>query len=345
MAVSEFRKDLVSGEWVLIASGRARRPDAPENKRPAREPSRKESCPFEDPQASGNAAPVLAYHGGTRIQWTPGTDWSVQVIPNKFPALTPGVCGAPERTGPFLTHPAHGFHELVVTRDHERGFAQFTGAETAEVLKVYRERFREIAKDECGDYVSIFHNWGRTAGASVYHNHSQIISTPVLPPEVLRSVSGADAFYRTHDEPVHRRLIQWEMNQGRRMVYENGAFVAFCPYVSKTPYEVRIFPKRHEPRFENIRDDEIEDCAQALNAVLGSVYDALGDPDYNFYIHTAPVTKDPAVSYDFYHWHIEIVPRISVPAGFELGTAIYINVVDPDDAAAKLREAVRNGST
>ena len=339
MSVSEFRKDLVSGEWVLIAPGRSKRPHAPNGEHVQRERQNKATCPFEDPQASGNGDPLLVYKDGVAVDDVSG-GWTTQVISNKYPAVIPGVCGDPERVGPFLTHPAHGFHEIVITQDHEKSFAQFSDYETEEVLRVYRDRYQVISKDDCGDYISIFHNWGPTAGASVSHSHSQIISTPVIPPEVLGSIEGADRHYKEHSQRVHEKLIEWEIAEGKRILFENDGFIAFCPYVSKTAYEVRIFPKKQNPFFEQSTDADLTACAEVLNRVMTAIHDALGDPDLNFYIHTAPVLKKPDLNYDYYHWHLEIVPRISTAAGFELGTAVYINVMDPDEAAAELRSAI-----
>jgi len=340
---SEFRQDLVSGEWVLIASGRSRRPDAPEQERTIRERQDAVHCPFEDPQATEHGNPLLVFNEGNRVSWEGrfSGPWTTQVIRNKYPALMPGTCGDPVPSGPFLVHPAHGFHELVIFRPRDRGLAQFSDAELTELLTVYRERYQAIAQDDCGDYISIFHNWGPRAGATMAHPHSQILSTPVVPPEVMGSIRGADAYFREHGSTVHCRLIAWEVDQATRIIYEDDAFIAFCPYVSKTPYEVRIFPKQHSPNFEISDDAHIVDAAHVLGLVLRALYDTLGDPDYNFYIHTAPVAKSSEVNYDFYHWHIEIVPRLSVAAGFELSTAIYINTTDPDDAAAHLREQIR----
>ena len=122
-------------------------------------------------------------------------------------------------------------------------------------------------------------------------------------------------------------------------MFQNAQFIAFCPYVSKASYEVRIFPKTQQSRFEESGDDSLHDCAEALNDVLGRLFRALDDVDYNFYIHTAPVAKDPSLNYDFYHWHLEIMPRIPIAAGFELSTAISINPYDPDDCAETLRKA------
>ncbi len=342
MAANEFRKDLVSGDWVLVSSSRARRPGAPEMRATFLDSHQAiEECPFENP-IPANGQPVLVYRNGHPVHWEGEFkgEWTVMVVRNKYPALLPGVCGSPAQHGPFLTQVAHGFHELVITRDHETHFAQFSDLETTEVLRVYQDRYRAISHDECGDYISIFHNHGKEAGASIWHNHSQILSTPIIPPEVLRSLEGADEYYQQHQATVHCALIHWEREQKVRVVYENERFILFCPYVSKTPYEMRVFPKEHSARFELMGIEDIIYCAQALNAGLRALYKALGDAPYNFYIHTAPVERDPLIHYDYYHWHIEIVPKIKIEAGFELGTGLSLNPLDPDDVAAKLREAL-----
>ena len=134
-------------------------------------------------------------------------------------------------------------------------------------------------------------------------------------------------------------MIAWEVQKGKRIVYENEKFIAFCPFVSRTPYEVRIFPKKSNPGFHHVEDADMPLLADVLNTVLKKIRVLLDDPDYNFFIHTAPVSGDVFVEYDFYHWHLEILPRLSKIAGFELGTHIYINTVDPDEAAEKLRNA------
>ncbi len=339
--VNEFRKDLVSGEWVLVASGRAKRPHDGERKRLYQT---SEECVFEPTRMSEQLPPVAVYDHGKSVDWRGDwdSDWTTVIVPNKFPALQPGVCGAPERTGPFETYPALGFHELVITRDHDRHFAQFSTDETAEVLRAYRDRYRTISTQECGAYISIFHNHGQEAGASVYHNHSQIISTPIVPPEVRRSVEGANRYFQKHGVGVHRMLIDWELAERTRIVYENDLFVAFCPFVSKA-YELRVFPKKQDPCFQCMSDAELTACADALGTVLKKLDHALGDPDYNFYIHTAPIAKDPAMEYAAYHWHLEIVPRLpwAPAAGLELSTAIYINPYDPDGSAEHLRETKR----
>lgn len=337
MPANEFRKDLVSGEWVLISSVRAKRPHDGVREKLTQS---KDVCVFEPERLSKQETPIHVYESGAQVVWNGDWNgpWTTMVLPNKFPALQAGSCGAPKRVGPYMVQEANGFHELVITRDHDAHFAQFTDAQTQEVLRAYRNRYLEIAKDECGDYISIFHNHGRSAGASISHNHSQIISSPVIPPDILRSVQGADDYMQQHGVSVHRAMIDFEVKEGKRIVYENDSFIAFCPFVSKGAYEVRIFPKQQLPHFELADDALLLDCANALNNILRKMFVALDDADYNFFIHTAPVQRDPLIDYDFYHWHIEIVPRIPIAAGFELSTAIYINPFDPDDCAQHLRE-------
>lgn len=336
MAANEFRQDLVSGEWVLISSLRSHRPH---DEHRTRLYQAAHECVFEPDALKDQSDPVLVFDHGKHIDWVGdwNSPWTVAVIKNKYPVLQDGICGAPSFIGPFKTYAANGFHELVITRDHERHFAQFSVQETAEVLLVYRNRYNDIAKYSCGTYVSVFHNHGREAGASVFHNHSQIISTPIVPPEFVRSLDGADEYMMRTGRPVHETMIAWEVQQKKRIIYENDTFIAFCPFVSKVGYEMRVFPKKQTPRFETSTDADLVACADVLSVVLKKLYYALDDVDYNFYIHTAPAKVDSKMDVSAYHWHIEVVPRISDAAGFELSTAIYINPFDPDDCAEHLR--------
>ncbi len=333
--LNEFRQDLVSGDWVLFSTERANKPvDSKEREKLYQ---LKESCLFEDPQVSGQGEPLLVYLNGKKISWTGdfNGEWTTQVVQNKYPAVQHGsVCGSTRSCGPFQIVDASGFHELVITKDHDRSFAQFNNNETEEVIRAYLDRFREISKDSCNKYVLIFHNHGSLAGASIYHNHSQILSMPVLPPEVLRSVSGAEGYYLKNKQKVHDMMIGETLKEKKRVVFENDKFIAFCPYVSKTPYEVRIFPKVSSPSFENISNEDVPYLAESLNIIIRKLHKVLDDPDYNFYIHTAPIDGN---SHDYYHWHVEIVPKVGVFGGFELGTDMYINNVDPDESAEKLR--------
>ena len=310
---SEFRQDLVSKDWVLIAAGRASRPHAPRPR--ADNYQNPENCPFEH------------------------TTVAVEVIKNDFPAVAHGACG------PIMEHDGYqitagvGMHELFIFKDHERQLYDFSVQEMGDVIKAYRTRYQEIAKlDNCGQYIMIFNNYGREGGASIYHPHSQIISMPIIPPDVARSLRGSYDYFKKHGTEAHGVMIEKELANEKRIIFENEQFVAFCPYVSKYPYEMRIYPKYANGHFDQIEDQSLTPLSETLTAVLKKMHTALGDPAYNFFIHTAPLHYEKSdLSFDhYYSWHIEILPRVSFDAGFEAGTGIKINIIDPDLAAQTL---------
>jgi UDPglucose--hexose-1-phosphate uridylyltransferase len=338
MSVNEFRQNPVSGAWVLVASERSKRPQ-----KDTREPFHQtiRECLFEPSRLADQLPPVVAYSHGAIMPWRGDwtAPWTTVVIPNKFPALRAGLCGPAHHEGPYTTFAPVGTHELVITRDHEKSFTEFTTDETAEVLRAYRDRYRAIRQEPCGAYISIFHNHGVAAGASISHNHSQIISTPIIPPDVEDSIYGADRYFAQHHVEAYHVLIDWERREGIRLIEENPNFVALCPFASKA-YEMQIIPKHTAPRFEDTGDAELIECADMLNSVLKKMNAVLGNPDYNFFIHTTPVTSEGIANPDSYRWHIEIVPRLpnALPAGLELATALYINPFNPDECAAQLRD-------
>lgn len=332
MELNEFRENLVSGEWILFATNRAKRPNASERVT-AKEEQEDKSCPFDDPKTSGQEI-ISEYRKPD------GTVW-LTAMKNKYPAVRPDVCAPIKENGPFSWTPANGFHEVLATADHRRIFPDFALEETIIVLNAYRDRYLDIAKYDCGEYIQIFHNYGYNAGASITHPHSQILSTPILPPAVARSVNGSADFFRKNKKRVHDVILEWEREQKKRLVFENELFVAFCPFASKRPYEVQIFPKIANARFETIDKKGLSECAEALNFCLGKLRKILdGGLNFNFFIHTAPVRESAELPCsEFYHWHIEIVPHYSILAGFDFSTGIIVNVIDPDEAAAKLRQA------
>lgn len=327
---SEFRQDIVSGDWVLIATGRKKRPHDLVAKE-KRESTPKDKCPFENPQASGNGEPVVVRPVGG------GENWRVQVIPNLYPAVSsdPAVIPSVFSDGPYFYLPGAGYHDIVVTRDHDNNFPRLSSSEAVEVLSAMQERYKDVAKDPRIAYVSIFHNWGITAGASIYHPHYQMISIPVIPPDVSHSLRGSERYHAENGLCVHCVILEKELKEKKRVIFENDNAVAFLPFVSREPFEIRVFPKKHGPYFEDCGEGCLEDVAEALRKSLEMLERSLGSVDYNFFIHTAPVKDKEKFSY--YHWHIEVQPKISVLGGFELGTGIEITVVDPDDAAAFLR--------
>ncbi len=326
--INEFREDLVSGEWVLLATGRAKRHGQFEDKKKEQTPKGK--GPFEDLEKSGNE--VLATYDNPDK-----TDWAIKVIKNKFPAVLEGMDPKSLKSGPFNVTEGFGRHEVIVFRDHNKGLCQFTQEGISQVLKVYQERYISMYDHGLMKYILIFHNHGSRSGASIQHPHSQIMSIPILPPDVGRSILGAERFYQENKKRVYDMMIEWEMQEKKRIVYENENFIVFCPFVSKTPYEVRIFPKESRAHFEQMPEELLPALSEALHVVLRKIFVALNAPDYNFFIHTSPI--DGTHVHEFYTWHIEIIPRISMTGAFELGSGVDVNVVDPDDAAKELREA------
>lgn len=325
---SELRQDVVTGDWIVIARSRSKRPS--DFSVPATQAARGGKDPFADPKASGNADPVARYDDEKG-------DWLLQVIPNKFPAFTQrGECMVPRAEGPFEVVDGRGYHEVVITKDPVRDFAQFSSTEAALVIRAFHERFLALRQDACVRYISIFQNHGVEAGASLSHPHSQIIAIPVVPADVRRSLGGAKRWHKKNGTNVHEEVLAWERQRGERMLFENKDFVVVCPFVSRVAFEMRIFPKTHQSSFGDIAPSEYETLGNALRAALAMLRDTLNDPPYNFFIHTTPVNgKD---SYEYYQWHIEILPKTATWAGFELGTGIEISTLEPERAAAFLRE-------
>ncbi|MEX2007905.1 MAG: DUF4921 family protein [Candidatus Spechtbacterales bacterium] len=326
---SELRRDLVTGDWIVIARARAKRPHDFTVQREKVAVDVKND-PFINPQASGNYEPVLQYTDAATGEWT------LQVIPNKYPAFTSqGQCMVPRNRGPYAVIDGRGFHEVVVFKDPVRDIAHFSRDEATLVLRAFHERLRALSTEDCVQYVSIFQNHGKEAGASLAHPHAQIIALPVVPPDVHGSLRGSRKFYEKNNKTVHATIIGWEREEAKRVIYENKTMIAFCPFTSRTAFEIRIFPKAPQPRFEDVDPRLLSDVADALRASLRMLHDTLDDPAYNFFLHTAPVNHG---DYRYYHWHFEILPKTIIWAGFELGTGIEISTIEPEKAAAFLRE-------
>jgi len=363
--LNEFRQDLVSGEWVLFATGRAKRPAArlaeafgvaqaeiaPVFDKPGQvtEGIRQKAedvkdkgnigigtaCPFEDPEGHGNEV-LKTYPGETNSE-----TWFAKVAKNKFPAVIEGEAGPRQAVGPFSVTEARGLHELVIYGDHDRQLHEYSAVELGRVFGIYQERYRAMAGYSTSKYVLIFHNKGTSAGASLVHPHSQIISIPILPPDVKRSIFGAQRFYSEHGQRVYDLMIDWEIKEARRIVYQTENFIAFCPFVSKTPYEVRIFSKTSHSHFEHCPIELLPELGEVVGKVLTAVDRTLPGADFNFFIHTAPVEKvNDADPHQYYSWHIEILPKLSLTGGFELGSGVTVNIIDPDQAAEEFRHAL-----
>lgn len=297
---SELRLDLVSGDWVVIAENRAQRPESLATT----------DCPF------------------------CGHDKIVSVS-NDFPAFSYGDSLNERSDGPNKIMDGIGYHEVVIYPDHNRDLHQFSVKELKEMTDVFQARYLDLINKEFIKYVFVFHNHGKEAGASVAHPHSQIIAIPVIDPQLRDSIEGAENFYLKNKKCVYCEMIDWDMKDGRRVIYENEKFVALCPFAPQSDFEVRIYPKMHNSRFEKITEEEKMLFADALKTALHKIYNGLNGPAYNFYIHTAPAGNHD----EHYHWHLVILSKLQTPpAGFEFSAGMQINTIAPEKAAELLRK-------
>ncbi len=322
-----MRMDLVSNDWVIIATGRSRRPESFVSDKKKSKVAPQSKCPFCREENIKEKISRRNNEDGS---------WFVISIPNKFPALCKGEGRLKEsKKGPNRTMNGFGYHEVIITAPHDRQMALFSQREMEMVVDMYQERYLDLIKRKNIRYVSIFHNHGREAGASVYHPHSQVLAIPVLDPDLKNSLDGAERFYRSQGNCVYCTMLEWEMKDKERIIYENEEFVVLCPFASQISFEVRIYPKKHQPFFEKITEQEKIFFADALKVALTKIHKGLNNPSYNFYFHTAPKDGD---SYTHYHWHLNILPKTSIWAGFELGAGIEISTIEPEKAAEFLRK-------
>ena len=329
-----YRRDPLSGRWVVVAPGRSLRPDDFASS-PAEE-GREESgrCPFCPGNEADTPPEIFALRDPGDDRDGPG--WTVRVVPNKYPAVS--RTGAAEgRSGTlFESRAGVGDHEVVIDGpDHSLEFPDLPPARRRDVLETYRERVRRLDAEPGTVYVQLFKNKGREAGATLRHPHTQIVSLPLLPKAVRDEVESSARHGRERGECLHCRLGEEESKAGERLVLENSSFRAFVPFAARFPYEVRILPRTHAARFSLTGDTAVASLAETLGFVLGRLKTALRDPAYDLVLHQGPVSG--AGRTEFVHWYLEVIPVTTRVAGFEWGTGFHINPVLPEAAAARLR--------
>jgi len=323
--ISELRQDLITGDWVVIALGRGKRPGEFIKKREAYSPLL-DKCPFCFPEETGQEKDTLIFRRSDG-------DWSLRVLPNKYPAFSRNQTLRKNEEGPYFSMSGVGYHEVIITRDHWRQIALLDPIEVAEIIDAYQDRYISLMNKKFVNYIEIFHNHGREAGASIEHPHSQLMAIPVISPGIRLELDGAEMYYKANRKCVYCTIAKWELAEKKRLIFENDNFLAFCPFSSRAAFEVWIIPKAHKPYFERINNEEKVDLGEALQKTIRSIYETLEDPAYNFYLHTSPCDgKD----YPHYHWHIEILPHTATWAGFELSTGIEISTIEPERAAEEL---------
>ncbi len=328
----ELRKDPIIGRWVIVAADRAMRPSDFVREHVA--PQGGHFCPFCPGHEDKTPPEVLAYRPGGSLPNSPG--WSLRVVPNKFPALR--VEGDLNRVGEGIYDKMNGVgaHEVIIeTPDHMSTLGDLTEKQVEDVFWAARDRIADLRKDVRLRYVLVFKNHGEAAGSLLEHSHSQIIAMPVVPKRAREELDGAKKYFDYRERCIYCDIIRQEQEGGSRVILETEHFLAFCPYASRFAFETCIIPKRHSSHFESVEIAEVKNLGWIQRAVLRKIDKLLERPAYNFMIHSGPV-QEGAMAH--YHWHMEIVPKLTRVAGFEWGTGLYVNPTPPEEAAGFLRD-------
>lgn len=325
----ELRKDAVTDRWVVIATERSKRPHEFGRRR---EQVRRGVCPFCYGNESMTPPEIMAY----RPYYAPNQEgWEVRVVPNKFPALRIEGNLDPGREVLYDRMNGVGAHEVIIeSPQHNSSLGTHRLEQMEKIIWALRDRLVDLKRDIRLKYIQIFKNEGAEAGASLEHPHFQLIATPVIPQQISQELEGARRFFREKQQCVYCAMVDVERQMHERLVDVSPHFVAFCPYASRFPYEIWIVPRRHSHDFGDIQVEEVQDLAKVLKLAIRRLEVALENPPYNLVLHSAP---NEGGYENYYHWHLEIVPRLTAIAGFELGTGYYINPTSPEVAAGIIK--------
>lgn len=327
----ELRKDPIIGRWVIISTERGKRPSDFQEQR---ERKRGGFCPFCPGNENTTPPEVLANRKDTPAN---GPGWTLRVVPNKFPALQ--IEGDLNKTGEGIFDRMNGIgaHEVIIESPvHESTLTTLSLDKIENVLWAYQKRMIDLKKDSRFQYVLIFKNEGAAAGASLEHSHSQLIALPIVPKLVREEIDGARQHYDFKERCIFCDIIDQEIEANVRVISENENYIAISPFAPRSPFETWILPKKHDSCFEYDYENKYRYLASILHLTLRQIDKVLSNPPYNYIIHTSSLS-DPIN--EFYHWHIEIVPKLTKIAGFEWGSGFYINPTSPEEAARFLREA------
>jgi UDPglucose--hexose-1-phosphate uridylyltransferase len=334
-----LRKDPIIGRWVIISTERGKRPS--DFLRESVQIKGAPNCPFCMGNEGKTPPEVLAYGRNGAGANSPG--WTVRVVPNKFPAL--GIEGDLDRQGEGLFDRMNGVgaHEVIVeTPDHQQTLATISEKGIEAVLWAYRDRVLDLKNDRRFRYILIFKNHGEAAGASLEHTHSQLIALPIVPKRVREEVDTGKRYFQEKERCIFCDMIRQERQAGVRVISENDQFVAIAPYAPRFPFETWVLPKTHASSFENNQTPIYASLARMMKDCLMRLDMVLDRPAYNYVIHTSPIGEEIN---EHYHWHIEMMPKLTKVAGFEWGTGFYICPTPPEEAARFLREAAVEART
>jgi len=338
--MSQLRQDPVTGGWVAIATERAKRPTSFQRTPSANQPSK--PCPFCAGHESETPPELLAVRPGGGEPNTPG--WLIRVVPNLFPVFTPSTRQAVVvEHGIYRVMEGIGYHEVVIlSPSHSVDLDSLSEEALLLVIQTFISRYQTICAQTNIQYLMIIGNHGKEAGASLAHPHSQLFGLPIIPPAVQCEIEGVSRYRDACGRCIYCEIIRYELSSGERVVYANDDFLVYAPFAGRLPFETSIIPRWHASHFESMDPAQQRSFADAIHQLASRVAAGLGDPPYNLYIHTAPCHSGPEFDY---HWHLELLPRLTIQAGFEWGSGIMINTTRPEDAAEFLRDVkVRESS-
>ena len=336
--MSEMRKDPITNRWVII---RTERGAGPSMTKPSHEEPEPALCPFCEGNEHMTPAEIFALRNlGTSPN---GKGWQVRVVANRFPVL--GIEGDLGKEGHGLFDKMNGIgaHEMIIESPaHGDGLNTHGRDVLTRILEVYRLRMLDLIRDLRFHYILVFRNEGHEAGGHLRHPHSQIVATPVTPREVKSELRGAQDYFRYKDRCIFCDMIRAEKEDGRRVVWENRDYISFCPFASRSPFEMWILPKEHSADFHRLTSERLVGMAEVLDQSMKRLARALDRPQYNMVLHSGPNRRErrdywQTIDHDF-HWHMEIIPRFTPYSGFEWGTGFFINPTPPEESAAFLRE-------
>jgi UDPglucose--hexose-1-phosphate uridylyltransferase len=344
--MSSLRQDPLTGRWVLLAEDRGKRPnDFPLLARPVSDPA---DCPFCPGHEDRTPKEVLAT-GRPANAANDGPGWKIRVFPNKYPAVDSGASNAMEDESSqelFREIPGNGRHEVIVySPNHGDGPATLNKEHLLELLLVVRNRYRFLSTIEGVKYVLPFWNHGPEAGATLAHPHLQIIASPLVPSLVLEKANRQAEYLKINGQCLLCHMRQQESLRNERMIHCGRHFTSLAPWASRLPYEMMVLPNTHQSRFQETTDEQLADLAETLAESLGGLLAVHSDPPLNIIIHEAPLANYGSAGYgssdaDPFHWHLEILPRLSRMAGFEAGTGFTINSISAEHAARVIRGEV-----
>lgn len=327
--MSELRYNIINREWVVIATERAKRPHdfVKPKKEVAAIPEFRQDCPF-CPGREGDLSDETFRIGDKK-------EWKIRSIYNKFPAFSPKEKQLRHNDGIYHSVSGYGVAEVIIESPrHNVCIALMSDEEVENIVRAYRSRYLSLQNMEGIEAVIIFRNHGAGAGTSLEHPHSQLIATPIVPPQIRNRVESATAFFDVTGKCIFCDTLEQELAAKKRVVSENETFASFVPYAGASPFITWIFPKRHMSSFGEINDAEVKGLAAILKLTISKLYYGLNNPDFNYTIRSIPVKED---SKEYFHWYLSIVPRITLPAGFEVGSGMFINSSLPEESAEFLR--------